>query len=105
MAHAVNLKGNVNIMASNSHVSKKLVIAGVVAVAAAAIGAGTMLPAHAVEVFTPGKSVPGTGPTQADALSRAYASCQQMGYNADRVDNTFNNDDGSVTVILYCYTV
>jgi hypothetical protein len=89
-------------MANNSRSSKKLVLAGVIAAVAAAIGAGSMLPANAAP---PPTTINATGPTQADAISMAFANCQQQGYNADRVDSTRTNPDGTVTVALYCYNV
>jgi hypothetical protein len=76
----------------------------VVAAAAAAIGAGSMLPASAAPPPTT-VTVTGAYRNQSDANSKAFATCQQQGYNADRVDNTVTNADGTVTVTVYCYTV
>jgi hypothetical protein len=100
-------------MASNSRSSKKLVLAGVIAAVAAAIGAGSMLPANA-DIGGTGKPPPPpttvtkTGLSETAATADAWAECQQAGYTERRLDtrpdNPRTNPDGTVTVTLYCYT-
>jgi hypothetical protein len=86
-------------MARNRRSSTRtIIVASVMAGAAALVGA-TMLPASA------DTTVSATGADASDAASKAFALCQQQGYNADTIVDQRTNPDGTVTLTMHCYNV
>ncbi|HEY6796411.1 MAG TPA: hypothetical protein VI248_17175 [Kineosporiaceae bacterium] len=90
-------------MAKNFRLSRRTIVAGVLAAATVTIGAIGLPFANAAPANP--STVSATGRTQSDAAAAAYKICESQGYNADRVQSSVTNADGSVTVTMLCYSV